>query len=173
MVYILETGRLRLREFDLQDAGFIVSLLNTRGWLDFIGDKNVHNVDEAIAYLRSGPIRSYRENGFGVYLAELKEDAIPVGMCGILKRDALLYPDIGFAFLPDYGGKGYALESARAILNYARDHLQIATVYAITKADNTKSIRLLEAIGLKFIRTITFTDVEEDLLLYSSNHRAL
>jgi RimJ/RimL family protein N-acetyltransferase len=169
MVYILETQRLRLRQFDQHDAAFIVKLLNTKGWLDFIGDKFVHNEDQAIAYLESGPISSYKKHGFGVFLVELKHGAVPIGMCGLLKRDSLPDPDIGFAFLPEYEGKGYALESATATLKYAADHLQILKISAITKADNNKSCRLLKALGFRFISKISFTGADEGLHLYSND----
>jgi RimJ/RimL family protein N-acetyltransferase len=168
MDYILETQRLRLRQFNADDAGFIVKLLNTKGWLDFIGDKYVHNEDQAVAYLDSGPISSYKKHGFGVLLVELKEGAVPIGMCGLLKRDSLPDPDIGFAFLPEYEGKGYALESAMATLRYASENLQIVKISAITKADNRKSIRLLQGLGFRFISKITFSGADEGLLLYSN-----
>ena len=166
MDFILQTERLKLREFNRQDTGFILKLLNTKGWLDFIGVRNVHDVQGAIAYLEGGPIHSYKQHGFGIYLVELKDGSVPIGMCSILKRDTLLDPDIGFAFLPEYEGQGYATESTKAILTYASQHLRVPRVCAITKADNKKSIRVLESVGLKFIRRISFSEANEGLLLY-------
>lgn len=166
MDYILDTTRLRLRELTLDDASFIVELLNTPGWLRFIGDRNVRTTEQAIAYLKEGPLKSYNENGFGLYLAETKDPVVSVGICGLLKRDTLEHPDIGFAFLPQYEGKGFALEAAQATLRYAEEKLQISKVAAITKAENEKSIRLLQHIGLNYVRKVKLAGADGELLLY-------
>jgi RimJ/RimL family protein N-acetyltransferase len=167
MNYILETERLKLREFDLQDGSFIVELMNSQGWLQFIGDRKVRNEDDARAYLKSGPIKSYVENGFGLWLVEVKDTRTAIGMCGILKRDILQNPDIGFAFLPEHAGRGYAREVAKATLTYALEILKVPAIVAITKSDNRRSIRLLEALGLKFQTKISGSNGDEELLLYS------
>src|SRR5215213_5568163 len=130
MDYILETERLSLREFTLVDAKFIVELLNSPGWLQFIGDRYVKTEEKAESYLQNGPIKSYHENGFGLSMVELKENRTAIGMCGIIKRDSLETPDIGFAFLPQYEGKGYAFEIADATLSYAKNNLAIAKISA-------------------------------------------
>lgn len=168
MNYILETNRLRLREFALDDTAFIIDLLNSPGWLQFIGDRNVKTGKQAMAYLQNGPIKSYLQNGFGLSMVERKEDNKPVGMCGIIRRDTLDTPDIGFAFLPQYEGLGYGYEVASATLAYARDKLNIPNVAAITLPQNTRSIRLLEKIGLRYVKTVRLPGDEEDLLLYST-----
>jgi RimJ/RimL family protein N-acetyltransferase len=168
MKYIFETNRLRLREFTLSDSAFIVELLNSPGWLQFIGDRNVKTEEQARHYLENGPIKSYLEYGYGLSLVEKKDDQKAIGMCGILNRDALDYPDIGFAFLSEFNGKGYAYEIASATMQYAKDQLKISTISAITVADNVRSIRLLEKIGLQFIRPFCFPNREEELLLYSN-----
>jgi RimJ/RimL family protein N-acetyltransferase len=167
MKYILETDRLTLREFIPADAPFILELVNSPGWLQFIGDRNIKTTDQAIAYLENGPIKSYAENGFGLAMVEIKDGKIPIGMCGIIKRDNLDNPDIGFAFLPGFTGKGYAFEIANATLAYAAGQLQLPTIYAITVPYNIRSISLLEKIGLKFIKKIRSPENEE-LLLYSN-----
>lgn len=171
MHYILDTARIRLRKFTLDDADFIIELLNAPGWLRFIGDRNVRSVSQAITYLKEGPMKSYTDHGFGLYLVERKDPAAAIGMCGLLKRDSLEHPDIGFAFLPKYTGNGYAVEAAQATLLYAQEHLKISTVAAITKADNQKSIRLLESIGLKYVRTMQPEGTDGGLLLYQSCRR--
>jgi len=168
MKYILETDRLRLREFTLNDAEFIVELLNSPGWLQFIGDRNIRTEEQAKNYLENGPIKSYKENGYGLSLVEKKEDNLAIGMCGIIKREFLDYPDIGFAFLPGFNGKGYAFEITSATMDYAKQQLNLAKILAITVSDNSKSIRLLEKIGLKFIKTINLPTSKEELLLYST-----
>ena len=168
MHYILDTARMRLRELTLDDAAFIIELLNTPGWMRFIGDRNVHSESQAITYLKEGPLKSYKNHGFGLYLAEEKDSAKAIGMCGLLKRDTLEHPDIGFAFLPEYTGKGYALEAAQATLQFANEQLQIPTVAAITKADNERSIGLLNKIGLRYKRRIRVPGNDGELLLYEN-----
>ncbi|MFD2247403.1 GNAT family N-acetyltransferase [Pontibacter ruber] len=166
MKYLLETERLRLREFTLADTAFIVELLNTPGWLQFIGDRNVRTDEQAVNYLQNGPLKSYADNGYGLSLVEKIDDSKAIGMCGILRRETLEHPDIGFAFLPEYNGKGYAYEIASATLTYAKDKLHIPKVSAITVPDNARSIQLLEKLGLAFVKPIRLPHSEEDLLLY-------
>ena len=166
MKTIIETERLRLREFTLDDTAFIITLLNSAGWIEFIGDRNVKTTAEAITYLENGPLKIYKNHGFGFWMVEHKHDKKPMGMCGILKRDTLDFPDLGFCFLPEYFGNGYAYESADAALQIARESFHIETICAITLANNTASIKLLEKLGLQFISTISFPDNDETLLLY-------
>jgi len=168
MKQILETERLRLRELTLEDTPFIIELLNSPGWLQFIGDRNVRTEAEAKAYLENGPLKSYRENGYGLYLVEKKDDTLSVGMCGILNRETLDNPDIGFAFLPPYTAQGYAFESASSMLLYARNKLKIPKICAITVPDNIKSISLLEKLGMKFEKKIRLQEDKEELLLHSN-----
>jgi RimJ/RimL family protein N-acetyltransferase len=168
MKYILETDRLKLREFTLRDAPFIVELLNSALWLEFIGDRNVRTLEQATNYLTDGPIKSYRENGFGLSLVETKESSISVGMCGIIKRVDLDAPDIGFAILPQYIKKGFGQEIAAATLKHAVKDLQLPKVYAITKPHNANSINVLEKIGLNFIKPFHFPNDKQELFLYST-----
>lgn len=165
---ILETDRLILREFTIYDARFIVDLLNSPGWLEFIGDRNVRTEEQADNYLLNVPLRSYHENGFGLYMVELKSGNTPAGMCGLLKRDYLESHDIGFAFLPEYTGKGYAFEVVSALISYAKQTLSIPTILAITLPGNTKSIRLLERVGLQFVRMVVPPQSQEELMVFGS-----
>jgi RimJ/RimL family protein N-acetyltransferase len=164
--YILKTERLRLREFNLHDSEFIIELFNSPGWLKFIGDRKVKTIAQAQYYLEHGPIKSYRENGYGLYLVVKKDDDKSIGMCGILNRDTLDHPDIGFAFLPNYNGKGYALEIANATMIYAKEKLSIPRITAITLPQNYKSIKLLEKMGLKYHKRFVFPNSKEELLLF-------
>ncbi len=164
---ILETERLILRKFTVCDTKFIIELVNSPGWINNIGDKNVKTEEQAREYLLTGPLRSYDVNGFGLYLAELKNDRTPIGMCGILKRENIENPDIGFAFLPKYTGKGFAYEVANATMTFAKDTLKLPVIFAITIATNQPSIKLLEKIGLRLSKTLYFADNKE-LLLFSS-----
>jgi RimJ/RimL family protein N-acetyltransferase len=168
MKEILQTERLRIRHFNVNDALFTMQLTNTEDWLRNIGDRNTGTEDLARSYLENGNIKSYRERGYGGYLVELKETGEPVGMCGLFKRDILEYPDIGFAFLPPHYGKGYGFEAATAVLKYALDELKLPKVLGITLPSNSGSIRLLEKIGLTNRGTIKFPGDNDELLLFST-----
>ena len=146
----LRSDRLRLRALVAADAPFILELVNEPSWLRFIGDRGVRNLDDARAYIANGPQASYARHGFGLYLVERTADAESLGLCGLLKRDALEAADIGFAFSPRHWGQGYAGEAARAVLADARERLGLARVLAITNPDNVASIGLLEKIGFRF-----------------------
>ena len=168
MNYILETGRLRLREFNADDTAFIIALLNSPGWIKFIGNRNVKTPEQSLHYLQSGPLKSYRENGYGLYMVERKSDGRAIGMCGILNRQTLQTPDIGFAFLPEYNGQGYAFEIANATKMHAIQNLNIPKLSAITMPENKSSIRLLEKLEFKFIKIICLPGSDEELLLYTT-----
>ena len=116
---VLDTERLSLRWLSAEDAAFILGLLNEPSWLRFIGDKNVHSLDDARAYIAKGPVDMYRRLGFGLYLVELRKDATPIGLCGLIKRDSLEDVDLGFSLLPAFWGQGYALAEGRAAVEEA------------------------------------------------------
>jgi hypothetical protein len=113
---VIETARLTLRWLTADDAAFIVVLLNDPSWLRFIGDKGVRTEDDARRYILNGPIKMYGQYGFGLFLTELKNARVPIGLCGLIKREGLTDVDVGFAFLPEYRKNGYALESAAAVI---------------------------------------------------------
>ena len=166
----LRTARLMLREFSFEDDGFILELLNEPGFLRFIGDKGVRTLADAREYLQKGPMDSYRLNGFGLYAVRIGESgaAAPVGMCGLVKREGLNDPDIGFAFLAQYCGKGYAVEAAAAVLDHGRRVLKLPRILAITSPDNWGSIKVLEKIGLKFERLMRLTEDSKPVKLFGS-----
>ena len=151
---ILETERLVLREVVSTDAPFILELLNQASFKKYIGDRGVRTLEQAREYIDARFTKSYRENGFGLYLMDLKADATAIGLCGFVKRDELPDPDIGFALLPRFERKGYAYEAAAAVMQYGRETLDITCVLAITTLDNESSGRLLRKIGLEFEREI-------------------
>lgn len=165
---ILETERLVLREFDLDDAEFIVELLNSPGWLKFIGNKKVKTLDDAKTYLETR-IKSYAEHGFGLSMVELKFISLPIGMCGLIKRDTLEDVDIGFAMLPEFARTGYGYEMASATLDYGKNVLGLERIVAITLEENKASIALLKKIGLKFEKLITIPNDDEELMLFGVN----
>jgi len=151
-VPVLETDRLTLQRLTPDDAPFIRELLNEPSFLRHIGDKGVRTTADAVRYIETGPMASYERLGFGLYRVELKESGVPIGMCGLLKRDWLADVDIGFAFLPRFWAKGYAFESAAAVLAHARRALGRERIVAIVSPDNVASIRLLGKLGFRFER---------------------
>lgn len=167
MDHILETERLRLREFNLEDKKFIVELLNSDGWREFINVTKIKTEEQAEEYLERVMFTSYRNHGYGLSMVELKDTSQPVGMCGVLKREDLDKPDIGFAFLPEFMGKGYAFEIADATMKHAKEILMLNEILAITVAHNIRSIKLLEKIGMKFFKMIRMND--EELMLFSTS----
>jgi RimJ/RimL family protein N-acetyltransferase len=163
---VLETERLSLRRLTVDDAEFILTLLNDPAFLRYIGDKKVRNLDDARQYILSGPVGSYERHGFGLNCVELRESHTPIGMCGLLKRDELPDPDIGFALLPDFCRKGFAFEAAEAVLKDARERLQIQRILAITSLDNEASINLLQRLGFRFEEVLQMTPDREPLRLF-------
>ncbi len=152
---LLETPRLRLRRFTLADAPFIVALLNSPGWLRYIGDRGVRTEADACGYLERAALTSYAAYGFGLYHVARRSDGVAVGMCGLLKREYLPDLDVGFAFLPEFAGQGFATEAAERALVHARDDLRAPRLAGIVQADNTASIRVLEKLGLRLIGPLT------------------
>ncbi len=151
---ILETERLILRQFSTGDAEFILVLLNEPSFIQNIGDRGVRTLADAVAYLTKGPIASYAKNGFGLYAVLLQETEEPIGMCGLIKRDGLEDVDIGYAFLPKFWSKGYAVESAQAV----KDTIGLKRLVAITDPANEGSIRALGKIGLRFEKMIRLSE---------------
>lgn len=164
---VVETERLILRRLSVKDAEFILELLNDPSFLRFIGDKGVRTLDDARAYVLNGPVQSYQTVGFGLYLAALKDSSAPIGICGLLKRDALEDVDIGFAFLPGYRGKGYAIEAARATLGHGKDGFGLSRIVAITNPDNEASIGLLKKLGFRFERITKLADDAPQVKLFA------
>jgi RimJ/RimL family protein N-acetyltransferase len=151
---ILATKRLRLRRLVLDDAPFMLRLVNDPSWLQFIGDKGVRTEDDARNYLAQGPLDMYERLGFGLYLVELREGSVPIGICGLIKRESLADVDIGFAYLPEFRGQGYAHEAALAVMTHARCDYSIRRLVAITAPGNEKSIRLLARLGMTLEKSI-------------------
>jgi len=164
---VLETERLILRRFSLDDAAFALELVNDPAWLQYIGDRNVRNLEDARAYLQKGALSMYERVGFGMYVVALKHSREPVGTCGLIRRDGLDDIDIGFAFLPKFRGQGYALESAAAVLEYGKSEFGLKRIVAIVSPSNHRSIRILEQIGLGFERLMKLPGDDEEISLYA------
>ena len=145
----------------------MLRLVNDPDWLRFIGDRNVRSLDDAREYIRKGPMDMYERLGFGLFAVELREGGPPIGICGLVKRDGLEDVDLGFAFLPEFRGKGYAAEAAAASLDYGRGALGISRIVAITSLDNERSASLLEKLGMRFERLVRLSEDRGDVRLFS------
>lgn len=163
----IETDRLILRPMTEEDAEFILELVNDPSFIQNIGDRKVRTLEDARAYITNGPVESYRKNRFGLYLVESKETGESMGMCGLIRRNTLNDVDIGYAFLPRYWSRGYAIESALAIRQQARDVIGLKRLVAVVDPQNLGSIRLLEKLGMKFERMVRLAEDDIDLKLFS------
>lgn len=163
---VIQTERLYLSELTTKDsdAAFMQELTNMAEWFQFIGDRNIHNLEDAKAYIKNRVMPSYKDFGFGFYKVCLKTDGTPIGTCGIVKRPTLENVDIGYGFLTRHTGKGYAYEAAKATLDYAMNDLNIKKIVAITSPNNDKSKRLLEKLGLKLVDEIKESEYGVSLL---------
>lgn len=162
------TERLAVRPFILDDAPFILKLLNDPSFIDNIGDKGVKDLDDARGYLRDGPMASYEQYGFGLRCVSLLTDETPIGMAGLLKRDYLDDIDIGYALLPEFCRLGYAFEATSAVMDYARREIKASCVLAIVMEENEPSIGLLKKLGFGLRKMIQLPDTNKDICLYES-----
>jgi RimJ/RimL family protein N-acetyltransferase len=162
-----QTERLILRPMTEKDADFILELLNDPSFIRYIGDRKVRTLEAAQAYITNGPVASYAQNGFGLYLVELKESGESMGMCGLIRRNTLKDVDIGYAFLPKFWSRGYAFEAAGEMKRYAREELQLKRLVAVVDPENPASIRLLEKLGMKFEKMVRLTPDDIDLKLFA------
>ena len=165
MKRIITTKRLYLREANLDDAEFIFELLNSKGWLDNIGDRGIRTIQDAEKYISNRLLPDYGKNNIAMFVMERKDDGIAIGTCGLIKRPQLEDVDIGFAMLESFGKKGYAYEAASATLKMGLDEIKIKRIVGVTTLENKDSQRLLEKIGLAFEKMIPFD--EEELMLFS------
>ena len=157
---ILDTNRLILREVTLDDGQFIFDLLNTPKFKKYIGDRGVNSLEESREFIDTKYRQSYIDHGYGLYAIETKDDGKSVGVCGFVRRDSLPGPDIGFAFLPEFEGKGYGFESAKAVMDFGRDTLGFTNLFAITSQDNEVSGKLLAKLGFTFGELISMPNGE-------------
>lgn len=162
----IETDRLSIRALTIIDAGFMMQLMNTATWIKNIGDRNIKDKTAASNYIANYIINSYNKNGFGLFLVTQKKDNHSVGIAGLVKREGLTIPDLGFAFLPQYEGKGYATEAGKAVIKYAAESLKMDELAGITKPDNLASIRVLEKVGMQFKQPIQLPQDSNIFSLY-------
>jgi [ribosomal protein S5]-alanine N-acetyltransferase len=164
---VLETERLALRRFTEDDASFVLRLVNEPSFVRYIGDRGVRNLDDARSYIENGPLAGYARFGYGLLCVVRKADQALLGMCGVLRRDTLPDPDLGFSFFPEYWSQGYAFESASAVMAHARESLALRRILAITSVDNDPSIRLLGKLGFRSEGLVTMGN--ETLRMFASD----
>lgn len=157
----IDTDRLRLRKLVFEDVPFVRELVNDPDFIRYIGDRNVHCIEDAQQYLLSGPLMMYEQHNMGLLLVSLKQNQQPIGMCGLLQRDYLTHPDIGFAFLPEFRTAGYALEAAKSVIHYARQHKLANQICAMVSPDNLRSIALLGKLGLSYKRDLSLHELDK------------
>ncbi len=141
------TERLSLTSLTVRDAAFLLALINSPSWIRYIGDRQVHTLKAAEAYLRKGSMQHEKDHGFGMRKMSLTATGQPIGICGIVRREGLPMPDLGFALLPEHEGHGYAFEAARSVLAVDAHLWNITEVSAITTLENNRSIALLHRLG--------------------------
>ncbi|GAA4296769.1 GNAT family N-acetyltransferase [Aestuariibaculum suncheonense] len=162
-----ETERLVLKPTDEDDSEFVLALLNTPKWLEYIGDRQVKTFEDAQTYIKNRMSSQLERLGFGNYTLIRKTDKFKIGSCGLYDREGLEGIDIGFAFLPEYEKQGYAFEAANKVKQLAFEEFGLTEIHAITIKENTSSQRLLEKLGLRFEKIINIPGDDENLLLYS------
>lgn len=161
---VLQSERLRLSELTVEDAATVLALLNEPDFIRNIADRQVRTLAQATQYLLDGPVASYRQHGFGMWLIRRKADQQPVGLCGLIQRDFLTLPDLGYAVFAAYSGQGYTSEAAAAVLQYARDQLQLSQLCAIVAPDNQASLRILHKCGFVLQRELQLPDNQKRVL---------
>jgi [ribosomal protein S5]-alanine N-acetyltransferase len=161
---VIVTKRTHLRELTTDDAEFILDLLNQPTFLRFIGDRQVRTRAEAAAFIETRYRKSYADHGYGLWAVVQTTSDTPIGICGFVRREGLEHADIGVAFLPQFAGHGYAAEVTAGTLAHGRTALGMTTVLAIVQSDNTRSIRLLTALGFVFSRSVTLPSAPDDTL---------
>ena len=163
---ILDTERLAVRTISVDDAPFYLTLINDPSWIQNIGDRGVRTEQAAREAILTGPVAMQRQFGFSLYLIERKDGMLPIGICGLIKRATLQDVDIGFAFLPQFWGQGYAHESASAVMQYANTTLGLRRLAGITSPENGSSNRVLRKLGFRFDKVTHLSDDDPGTNLY-------
>ena len=162
-----ETERLLITPTAIIDAPFILELMNTPKWKQFIGERNLHSIEDAENYIQQKMLPQLEKLGYSNYTVSLKSNNTKIGTCGLYNREGLEGLDIGFAFLPKYEKQGYGYESAKRLIEAAKSEFGITKISAITIKENTPSQKLIEKLGLTFVKMINIPKDSEDLMLYS------
>lgn len=162
----LETDRLLIRPTNVDDAAFILELLNTPKWISFIGDRKVKTIKEAQKYIEVKMVPQLQRLGFTNNTVILKDGNEKIGICGLFDREGLEDVDIGFAFLPKFEKKGYAYEASKKVLDHGFSEFNFKSVSAITIKENRESQKLIEKLGLTYQGEIQIPNDDEVLMLY-------
>lgn len=163
---LIETERLILRKLTVEDAPFMLRLLNEPSFIKNIGDRKVRTLEDARAYIADFPLASYAQFGFGPYLTQEKESQAEIGICGLRKRALFDAPDIGYALLPEYCGRGYALEASKGLMSYAKTTLGLTHMFGVVNQDNAPSIRLLEKLGFTYLKNVSLEAESKEVNLF-------
>ena len=164
---LITTDRLLINRITIDDAGFILELMNDKDWIKNIGDKGLRTIEDVQAYIQNRFLKTYIESNYGFYTMNLKNTLQIIGIVGLVDRKGIDHIDIGYGILPEFRGKGYAFEAAKAIYDYGYQELNLEKIVAIVNPDNLPSIKLLSKLGLEFEKMIRLPDEEIDILLYS------
>jgi len=162
----IRTERLQLRWITLDDADLMLAVWNDPDFIRHVMDRGIRTLDESSQALREGVLKHYDEHGYGPYRVSRMDTDEAMGICGLFKRENLEYPDIGYGFLPEYCGHGYAIEAARAVLDHARNEMKLDKLAAIVSEQNTRSTHLLKKLGMQAEGTVRMPGEDEDILLY-------
>lgn len=164
---VARTSRTVLREASLDDAEFVLELINEPGWRQYISQHSIDTLDQAKEYIEQRLLSAYKQHGFGLWLMQRVSDNAMLGMCGLVRRESLPYPDLGFAQLERYCGQGYAQEASNAVIQYVASNSLSPTLLAITLPENQRSIHLLERLGFSYDSDFITDDTQERLLMYA------
>ena len=168
-----ETEHLLLKPTSTEDAGFILKLLNSPKWIEFIGDRNIHTEEEAKQYILEKMTPQLVKMGFSNYTVIRKKDTVKMGTCGLYDREGVEGVDIGFAFLPEFENKGYGFEAANKIKQVGFSVFKLAKIQAITTKENLASQKLIEKLGLTFKKFTKIPNDIEELMLYEINNSSI
>ena len=167
----LETERLSMRWLTLEDAGLMLAVWTDPAFVHHVGDRGIRTLQQAEETLLSGAFKLYEDHGYGPFRVALKADDVPIGTCGLFRREGYDDPDIGWSVLPEFVRQGYAYEAARAVLEYAQSELGLTRILAFVSPENAPSIKLAEKIGLRFERLTRLVGEDEYVGLYSVTDR--
>ncbi len=166
---MLESDRLTLHEMTLGDAGLMLAIWNDPAFVRHVGDRGIRTNEAAEEAMRQGILRLYEDYGYGPFRIALKDSGEAIGISGLFRRDGLDDPDIGYATLPDYCGKGYAYEAACAVIEHAKTVLGLERLIAIISPENAASIRLIGKLGFEFERMHRMPDDDHEVGIYGKS----
>ncbi len=164
---LLKTDRLLINRITLDDAAFILELMNDKDWIKNIGDRGMTSIEDAEAYIKTRFLKTYEESNLGFFGLITKNSKEVIGIAGLVDREGIDHVDIGYGLLPNFRGKGYAFEATKAIYDYGYKQLKLEKIVAIVNPDNPTSIQLLSKLGMEFEKMVRLPDEEKDIMLFS------